>query len=283
MSCMNVRLGDKGQAVKRLQEILDTLGFDGGNNDGIFGPKTESVVKAFQVSKSLKADGIVGPKTWDKINDSIQQTYSSSPSKLTFVDDVAIIDRISKHNHPRLFNFKQTKRIQTAGVIIHQTGCLMPSCISGWDNLNAHIGITRKGQIIIINALDDFIWHAQGLSRYTVGIEIEGNFEGITGQSWTHWKPGGGPHHLNDEQKSALVALEKYLDNWFRLSGITWTNIHAHRQSSKHRVSDPGQEIWSFIREFWNWDNKTDGGPDFQIGSGKALPMAWGSGYKAEF
>ena len=32
--------------------------------DGIFGPNSEAAVKAFQQSKGLAADGIVGPQTW---------------------------------------------------------------------------------------------------------------------------------------------------------------------------------------------------------------------------
>jgi peptidoglycan hydrolase-like protein with peptidoglycan-binding domain len=35
--------------------------------DGIFGPITESAVKAFQQSNGLAADGIVGPLTWPKL------------------------------------------------------------------------------------------------------------------------------------------------------------------------------------------------------------------------
>ncbi len=35
--------------------------------DGIFGPQTENAVKAFQRSKGLFADGIIGPATWQKL------------------------------------------------------------------------------------------------------------------------------------------------------------------------------------------------------------------------
>jgi peptidoglycan hydrolase-like protein with peptidoglycan-binding domain len=35
--------------------------------DGIFGPQTESAVKALQQSRGIAADGIVGPQTWPKL------------------------------------------------------------------------------------------------------------------------------------------------------------------------------------------------------------------------
>jgi lysozyme len=49
--------------TKALQLVL--RGFDGSIEvDGIFGPQTESIVKAFQGKCGLVEDGIVGPATW---------------------------------------------------------------------------------------------------------------------------------------------------------------------------------------------------------------------------
>ncbi|WP_366934908.1 peptidoglycan-binding protein [Pyxidicoccus fallax] len=62
-----LRPGAKGEPVRALQQRLNTLGFNSGTADGSFGPKTEAAVKAFQKSRGLTADGIVGPKTWDKL------------------------------------------------------------------------------------------------------------------------------------------------------------------------------------------------------------------------
>jgi lysozyme len=58
-----LRRGDKGPAVKDLQKQLNAKGFNCGAADGIFGPKTESAVKAFQKAAHIAVDGIVGPQT----------------------------------------------------------------------------------------------------------------------------------------------------------------------------------------------------------------------------
>jgi N-acetylmuramoyl-L-alanine amidase len=54
-----VKLGSTGQAVKDIQAALGGLVVD-----GVFGDKTLAKVKAFQKSKGLTVDGIVGPATW---------------------------------------------------------------------------------------------------------------------------------------------------------------------------------------------------------------------------
>src|SRR6185436_12729076 len=52
-----LRLGARGEPVKKLQARLNQLGFKVGTADGAFGPKTLAAVKAFQKSRGLTADG----------------------------------------------------------------------------------------------------------------------------------------------------------------------------------------------------------------------------------
>ena len=59
--------GSRGDAVRKLQELLNKKGFDCGAADGIFGSKTYAAVAAFQKANGLGADGIVGPLTWGKL------------------------------------------------------------------------------------------------------------------------------------------------------------------------------------------------------------------------
>jgi peptidoglycan hydrolase-like protein with peptidoglycan-binding domain len=56
-----VRRGDRGDDVRLAQAGV------GATVDGIFGPRTEAMVRAFQSRHRLASDGIVGPKTWQVI------------------------------------------------------------------------------------------------------------------------------------------------------------------------------------------------------------------------
>jgi hypothetical protein len=62
-----LRQGTKGAFVLDLQMLLATLGFFPGRKDGEFGPLTKEAVVAFQSAHDLKADGVVGPVTWDRL------------------------------------------------------------------------------------------------------------------------------------------------------------------------------------------------------------------------
>ena len=62
-----LRTGSRGDAVRKLQELLNAKGYTCGSVDGIFGSKTYAAVLAFQKANGLAADGIVGPLTWGKL------------------------------------------------------------------------------------------------------------------------------------------------------------------------------------------------------------------------
>jgi chitosanase len=51
-----------GEYVRKVQDALNTNGLSNGR-DGVYGPFTEALVKRFQDSKGLRADGVVGPAT----------------------------------------------------------------------------------------------------------------------------------------------------------------------------------------------------------------------------
>ena len=53
-----LRRGSKGAEVKILQSHLGIA------SDGSFGPGTENAVRAFQRSRGLTPDGVVGAQTW---------------------------------------------------------------------------------------------------------------------------------------------------------------------------------------------------------------------------
>lgn len=62
--------GDEGYYVTNLQRKLTDLGYtEVGGVDGILGPNTKLAVMRFQGHYGLDVDGIVGPKTWTKLNE----------------------------------------------------------------------------------------------------------------------------------------------------------------------------------------------------------------------
>lgn len=56
-----LRRGDRGESVGILQRKLGIAA------DGVFGLQTERAVRDYQASKGLKADGLVGPATWEAL------------------------------------------------------------------------------------------------------------------------------------------------------------------------------------------------------------------------
>lgn len=62
-SALVLKVGSRGDTVKRLQQELKNQGFLSDKPDGIYGARTKAAVKKMQKAYGLTVDGIAGPKT----------------------------------------------------------------------------------------------------------------------------------------------------------------------------------------------------------------------------
>ncbi|CAN5397740.1 hypothetical protein BH09BAC5_BH09BAC5_28010 [soil metagenome] len=118
---MLLKTGSKGIEVKKLQTLL------GINVDGIFGNETSKAVKVWQKKNGLKADGIVGEKTWaaltkkkSLVSPKIIPALVPSKSKQTFNEIVSlIIDELEGgYYHPYMLN---DGRLKTKNPAVYST------------------------------------------------------------------------------------------------------------------------------------------------------------------
>jgi len=63
---LKLKLGDKGDKVKQMQELLTKKGF-ACTVDGNFGPATEKALNYFKKSVSLQTNGVCNQRTWDAL------------------------------------------------------------------------------------------------------------------------------------------------------------------------------------------------------------------------
>ena len=81
---MLLKVGSKGEDVKKLQEKLGTTA------DGDFGPGTEKLVKEWQAANGLTADGLVGDGTWAKM-------FGSAPVAAPVVSGTLKLEKLKGH------------------------------------------------------------------------------------------------------------------------------------------------------------------------------------------
>ncbi len=73
-----LKRGSVSNYVLIAQDDLNTLGYNTNGLDGIFGPATQNAVKAYQRSKGLAIDGIVGCNTWRALQEDVVGTGATN-------------------------------------------------------------------------------------------------------------------------------------------------------------------------------------------------------------
>lgn len=74
-----LRKGDRGPSVKRLNALLAESSFDVAASS-VFSARTRDAVRAYQRSRRLTVDGIVGPQTWTSLLNQLPELVESEPS-----------------------------------------------------------------------------------------------------------------------------------------------------------------------------------------------------------
>jgi peptidoglycan hydrolase-like protein with peptidoglycan-binding domain len=91
-----LRLGDRGDLVRGLQVMLESIGYFPGALDSIFGARTRAAVLAFQADNHLVADGIVGPLTREVLGASKPREVAPARALATLADLSAGGSRIAQ-------------------------------------------------------------------------------------------------------------------------------------------------------------------------------------------
>jgi peptidoglycan/xylan/chitin deacetylase (PgdA/CDA1 family) len=75
-----LRVGDRGERIAALQELLLDAGYSPGPVDGIFGPLTEAAVRGAQEALALEKDGLAGRHTLAALKEQLRNQIDGAAS-----------------------------------------------------------------------------------------------------------------------------------------------------------------------------------------------------------
>ena len=142
-----LRRNDRGKEVLALQHAL---GLGGDAADGVFGPKTEEVLKKYQASKGLSPDGVAGPSTLAALGlrfNAVDQTLAADKSPIQFdnTEEIETLENLITSRavikiNTLLANSKLTTEIQSR---LSAIGLLQVTDVNGIYGPNTEAAIEK--------------------------------------------------------------------------------------------------------------------------------------------
>lgn len=178
-----------------------------------------------------------------------------------------IVDRTAFAPKPKR---KRERDIRTVyALVLHQTGFSRGNDPAKYDGVTAHFVVLPDGTTTQNHPVTSYLYSSNGLNRGSVAVEFVGNFPSTRGR---RYKPERfGRHTLTQAQIDSGLYLAGYL-----IEEIDLTHILAHRQSSGSRGNCPGPDVWRQVgQRSIEFLGLNDGGPNFFVGSGQAIPASW--------
>ncbi|MCB9644844.1 MAG: peptidoglycan-binding protein [Myxococcales bacterium] len=244
----SLKKGSTGPHVKTLQDRLQDLGFKPGPVDGVFGPKTESAVRAFQRDAGEVVDGLVGPKTWaalEKGKEALKNPDTPMPAGLDKFDKVPPASDYSR------VNFRGVNMNKRTVDMIHRAETIM-------EKKHGHKGFQFS--------------FSQG--SYNAG--------GVSASAGTH--DGGGALDIRTSIHSRPVVDDMVRSlrqagfaAWSRGRGFDSFSPHIHAIAIGDR--DLSRSARSQVSEYgWGGDGLVGSRPDPDRGLGRPIPT-WAKRY----
>src|SRR5690606_22013803 len=156
------------------------------------------------------------------------------------------------------------------GVCIHQMGVTLgvgPARLraAGGDadlaqmlrarDIPAHASAFIEGWVVAPHPLRAYLHHAGRLNATTLGLEVEGLYDGRA----------TGSRRPADTTIDAARAALRWLVETGRSEGMPIRYVYAHRQSSRSRRADPGAWLWREVA-LWGVDElELETRPDYVI------------------
>lgn len=282
-----LKRGDKGPAVVKVQQALIELGFSlpRWGADGDFGMETIEAFARFMRSHGAEADDDANVISDDelKLLDSVVLAKRAAPPGPRGVATSQFFDRRKVSSRQHIFGRRTWKEV--TGICLHQTACVLGERPARWDTVGCHVGVTRSGKVIWLHDFDFKVVHGNGWNAQTVGIEMDGLYEGVDGNPKTVWDdPSTAIHEVGQKITPELVSSSQAAIEWIieevARHGGKINAIVAHRQASSSRRNDPGSALWKSVAlPMQQKYGIGDGGKGYKIGNGYPIPEEWNSAY----
>ena len=247
-----LKRGSSGPEVEDLQRQLSRLGYAPGPVDGKFGSGTRSAVIAFQESRGLTADGVVGKNTRAELKKALAEFAGERRGDGRIPAEDVMVNRSLRLSPNQYYQARHTKDL----IVLHHTaGGSVGSTFSWWQRTPQHIAtafiVERDGMIYEVFDPREWAYHLGlkgtrgAVDRRSIGIEIasEGGLkeaEGqlykfdrisngtrFTGEAYDHGRAWRGYRHFaayTPEQISSVVVLTNHLLEQFDIARQTPKN-----------------------------------------------------------
>jgi hypothetical protein len=261
-----------------LQEMLVTLGYPlpRWGTDGDLGDETLRALSLYlsDHGQTLDDKNTVSNKELAIIT----KAYEALPAL-----PGGTVDMRAKHAGVHRYGKRPWSKV--TGVTLHQTACLLGENPTRWKDIGCHWGVTRSGKAIYLSDPTWLVAHGNGLNGSDIGIEIDGYYAGIEGDPSTLWRPEYDPKRkplmATSESIDSVKQIVRYTTALVASNGGKLRYIHAHRQASVDRRSDPGSHLWRHVGMALMAElDLADGGKGWTVGSGLPIPEAWDARYK---